>query len=626
MLKISENPGLILFISLVIGLLSGIYLLSTFQIALLSLGLLVLSTLSYKLFPSFSFIFISLIIGLVLSFEVNSTKINFPDKIIQPRQAHFIGKTIKLMKNDSSKTKLLAKGKIRAKGLPTIENERIYLTIYKNNRDIRLMPGSEFMASVRIRIPAKAQFDEDFPERQYLRSISANWIATTSDKNVTLLGNHSKIELLQNEIIDYIHKAVNSNFSQKTRGAVIALATGDKSHIDYTVKREFSLSGTSHVLAISGLHIGLVAFVIFLLTGFIHNGILRIIVFSIILGVFVILTGMQPSAIRASLMAILILIVNQSQREVYPINIISIAASFVLIFNPSMIFSVSFQLSVLAVLGIILFSYTFYEKLSKLIRLSGSAKKYIIGSFSVTLASTVTVGPLVAYYFDVFSIISPFTNLLVIPLISLSLVYSYISIIFYSVLPWLSEVFASSADTLLSLSIDINSYAAGFEGFYLEGWWAMFAAISFSIASIYTFSAINSRLFIFRFIASVCIIICLAYQFPEKSRKPEVLPRQRYVAVKVPIADSITYVMLSGRYPEDYATMDWPMVNHLVNTQDSLIISYDGNSGKKLAEKIKEKRNAAVFLHDYHFQNKIQNKLNIKTSFQKIIDNNYEKH
>lgn len=146
----------------------------------------------------------------------------------------------------------------------------------------------------------------------------------------------------------------------------IAMLLGQKAELNESQKNRFRMSGTMHLFAISGLHIGVIATVIaqFLLLLRVPGRLAPIIGLPL-LYLYVEITGAPPSAVRAFLMAVFFWASSALARQTSPLAALSASAVFVLIFSPEQLWSIGFQLSYAVVLSILLFGLPAYKKLSE---------------------------------------------------------------------------------------------------------------------------------------------------------------------------------------------------------------------------------------------------------------------
>lgn len=217
---------------------------------------------------------------------------------------------------------------------------------------------------------------------------------------------------------------INAIFPERTAGFACALLLGDRSGIDYELNTAFKVSGISHVIAVSGLHVSILFGLLYTVTAKkkMISGILGI----PILAVFAAIVGFTPSITRACIMQSLMLVATMTNREYDPPTALAFAVLVMLGINPMTILSVSFQLSVGCMIGIFLFSEKIRAFLAAPERLNigkgkhplERLKRWFASSVSVTLSAMVTTTPLVAYYFGCVSLIGVLTNLLTLWVIS----------------------------------------------------------------------------------------------------------------------------------------------------------------------------------------------------------------
>lgn len=192
-----------------------------------------------------------------------------------------------------------------------------------------------------------------------------------------------------------------------------ALLLGDRTDIDYETNTAFKVSGISHIIAVSGLHVSILFGLIHFLSG-------RQRFFTAALGVPVVLifaavAGFTPSITRAAIMQILMMLAMLFQREYDSPTSLSFAALLMLFRNPMVIASVSFQLSFACMAGIFTFGDPIRNWLKDEKRLGflrGKMMDGIISSISISVSSCIFTTPLVAIYFGTVSLVSVLTNLL----------------------------------------------------------------------------------------------------------------------------------------------------------------------------------------------------------------------
>lgn len=196
-----------------------------------------------------------------------------------------------------------------------------------------------------------------------------------------------------------------------------ALLLGDTSDLSYQVDSSFKISGIRHVVAVSGLHVSILFALLSAVT--FHRRFWMGAVALPALALFAAVCGFTPSVNRACMMAALMVLSQVANREYDGPTALSFAALWMLVWNPLVITSVSFQLSVASVAGIYLFMPAIYGWLTARKQGKRLAFQWFATSVSISLSVMVMTTPLCAVYFGTVSLIGVLTNLLTLWLISL---------------------------------------------------------------------------------------------------------------------------------------------------------------------------------------------------------------
>lgn len=258
--------------------------------------------------------------------------------------------------------------------------------------------------------------------------------------------------------------------SNPEAGTLSALTLGYREDLDPDIKRSFRQSGASHILAVSGLHTGIIYTVVWaLLTGFgywkplyeerkrrIVNGIIVICIMSC----YALLTGLSPSVCRSVLMLTLIEVAYMSYRNPISLNGIAAAAFLILAFRPNDLFSVSFQLSFAAIVSIRLF-YPYFKRLLPIPikKWYGNILVDIRDTIAVSLAVQIGTLPLTLYYFHQTCNYFILTNIVVIPLAALITIFAFATL----TIGWIPAIGTILAYPLKWLTWALNHYTAFIE-------------------------------------------------------------------------------------------------------------------------------------------------------------------
>lgn len=230
-----------------------------------------------------------------------------------------------------------------------------------------------------------------------------------------------------------------------------ALTLGDKTDLSESVRESYSVAGVSHVLALSGLHIGLLyALAFFLLRPLLLGGqsgrFLRSLLLILLLWLFAFFTGLSPSVVRSAAMFSIWALADLCGRQSFSLNTLALTAWLMLLVRPVWLFDVGFQLSFAAVLSILLFQPFLY----RLCPVRHRAGTYLWGLVSVSVAAQLGTAPLVLFYFSRFSTHFLLTNLLVVPLVTLIL-YAAVVLLLLTPMSGLQAVAAVGLEKMLRM-------------------------------------------------------------------------------------------------------------------------------------------------------------------------------
>lgn len=245
--------------------------------------------------------------------------------------------------------------------------------------------------------------------------------------DVRLVGRESLILDRIFEIKKRAIRSIDRHFPEPHASVLAALVLGEKKMISDVWQEKMNISGVRHIISVSGLHVAVVASILLSLTARLGKRFSSIIVMSSLF-LFTVITGLQPSAIRAAIMGSSTVLSGLLGRMNRPHRSLVLAASIMLVFNPLLLkHDIGFQLSFLAVIGIVWLSPIIKQKIP--IR-----SEMIKDSLAISLSAYILTLPLVVHYFGKASIIFPVTNLLIVPVLYpimiLGLLFIFASFVF----------------------------------------------------------------------------------------------------------------------------------------------------------------------------------------------------
>ncbi len=296
---------------------------------------------------------------------------------------------------------------------------RIQLYSDKNRDSERLLPGVITEAVIRLFPKSERRNPHDFDYSEWLERKSI-YLQGTVEKIVDY--RETPGENVWMQIRNSVFKAINRQYPGDVQPIAKALLTGEKGDLSSDEKAAFSRSGLSHIMAVSGLHVGFIAapFWIFIPYFWTRKSgkWIGLIIFTSILLLYAVITGFSASVSRASLMAWLLTYSRLFHKMSNSFNLMGVAALILMLINPLQVFDVGFQLSFSAVFIILLIMPLAAGIISEKYRYRMRGKLVTI----VLISAVVQTGlfPVLVYYFGEFSVIGPLANALVIPLLTVA--------------------------------------------------------------------------------------------------------------------------------------------------------------------------------------------------------------
>lgn len=226
---------------------------------------------------------------------------------------------------------------------------------------------------------------------------------------------------------DLVDSKIKRSMPQPEAGFISGILIGQKSDMDKSLKNNLSKTGTTHLIALSGFNITIViSFVLFIFKPFPRKYVYPLTIIGIV--VFVMITGFSASIVRAALMGSILIIAKSFGRLTTQSIVIAISAFIISVFNPlALRFDIGFQLSFLATLGLIYLAPILEKSWAKYLK---NIPKTISETLILTFSAQIMVLPILILYFNTVSLVSPITNLIIVPLIPGLMVLGFVQVVF----------------------------------------------------------------------------------------------------------------------------------------------------------------------------------------------------
>lgn len=331
---------------------------------------------------------------------------------------------------------------------------RVLLRIYELETIISI--GDLVKAKVFLEEPKLAGNFGEFDYHDYLARQRIFLTDSISQNQLEVIGHNEKINFatIIHNIKEKIEKQIDKIYQLNPGNSLVkAIITGERAEISQNLTDIFQDAGVIHILAISGLHVGIITAGLFLLLNLIPPNILKdefkyIIIIILMLG-YAAITGFRPSVSRATLMFAILLMARYFNRPYHIYNSIYVAALILLLWQPLYLYDAGFLLSFLVTFVIVAFAPIIEERLSFL---PGYLRKLV----SVSLAAWLGVAPLTAYFFYKISFISILANIVIIPFIGIILILALSSIFISFLFLPIARLIVIFTNTLIEILVTIG--------------------------------------------------------------------------------------------------------------------------------------------------------------------------
>jgi len=327
----------------------------------------------------------------------------------------------------------------------------------------------------KLRIKGTLEYPEEFPDFNYKEYLIKDKVYSVSYyPDIELLGKSQGNLILAGilNLKEKLREVIFKNLSPPQSSILAAIILGDQRQISDIWKEKLNLTGVRHLTAVSGMNVTLISAISmsFLLgLGFWRKQAFWITI--IFISIFVIMTGLQSSAVRAGIMGVIFLLAQYLGRSSDSSRAILIAATLMLILNPFLLrLDVGFQLSFLAMLGIIYLLPIFQIILNKIPKVF-----QLRNIIAMTLSAQIFTLPILIYNFGYFSLVSPVVNILTVPFSSAIMVSGFIFAFLGLVWQPLGWIFSFPSWFFLSYLTGLVDWFSkfSFSAVFLEisGWW-----------------------------------------------------------------------------------------------------------------------------------------------------------
>ena len=448
---INIRPLFVMFVAIMLGILSYAELFKMKTLKYVS---------TYFVFAVIFFVIALIFIILALVFKHNKLKQVKFGKVINKHIFNFIFfvlfmvigffalhiKTNGLLKYNTEYNTQFVQGKVEQNVVNDNYVKLVLKDVVLNNNEklnatlqVNVFTTNNYMASVRLGdvVQFKAPLTlsplvtDKVNYSNYANSIK--YMSSLSEGEIYVINNQASVlDDIRQSVVD----VVNENLNKENAGLVIGSLLGDKSAMDEDVSEAFSLAGISHILAVSGLHVGfLVGFILAVLklckVELKHS----IIIVGVILLFYSALCNFTPSILRASFMAIILLGSKILGERYDALSSLSLAGLLILLLFPLDLFNAGFQMSFLCVFAIITLAKPVTQLLTKI-----KCPKFLASALAISICVNLVLIPVTANVFGRVSLVGVVANLIIIPMFSITYPIMFVGVILAVVFNFMSFI------------------------------------------------------------------------------------------------------------------------------------------------------------------------------------------
>jgi competence protein ComEC len=309
----------------------------------------------------------------------------------------------------------------------------------------------------------------EFDTKAYWNNQNIYTIGFVSDEDIQFIKNDDSRGITDSfeHLREYLSSILEAHLEGSDLAIAQALILGDKSLLSKEDRSSFSNAGAMHVLAVSGLHVGIVLYLLIFLFKQLPRYISKnnaSLFALLIIWVYAGVTGFSPSVLRASFMFSLLVLGQLMGRRTDGLNILFFSAFVLLILNPLLIYNIGFQLSYLAMIGI----FTLYKPIANAFWIKNKWLRKIWEGTAVGIAAQLVTVPLSLYYFHQFPNYFALSNLIV--MLSAGVILGTgLLLFFFHKIGFMTQLFGVLLSSLLSVMLFAIQYIESIPGSVARG-------------------------------------------------------------------------------------------------------------------------------------------------------------
>ena len=347
----------------------------------------------------------------------------------QVRSGRIEGTIASVRTGRSGSTTLTIDGEADLLGLPAIGCRSI-IRIMDNDtarRDL-FREGTRVVAVARFQPVSPPDHPRLFDPRRWMRGTGASLLGTSRRSDVHVIAPPLRHQQMVGAVRIWVDSVLHAHAKPHHAAVLSALVIGRREGIDEETRSNFNRSGVSHILSVSGSHVGLVITILLSVVGPLARSRTTVLLSLVVLLLYAVLTGAEAPTLRACFMAGAAVIGSFRQRHVDHLNLLGASTLAAVLMTPAMIMSPSFLLSSIATYGILVVQPQWATALK--------IHRYLRSTLSLNFAACGVMALPTVLLLDSVAILAPFANLVVVPLMTMAMIGGIALVTLGTVLPF----------------------------------------------------------------------------------------------------------------------------------------------------------------------------------------------
>ncbi len=341
-------------------------------------------------------------------------------------------------------------------------NEKVLAFIRKEEKSQKLFYGDHLIISCLLTEPELSVIPGSFDYKRFLKLRGIFLKTSINKQHWSQVGCNGRNLLFYKALLwrrQLLEILKQRGMEGREFGVAAALLLGYVDEIDSDLMKDYAATGVLHILSVSGMHVGMIFLVLEKLLSFLDRWrsgrIIKTLLSILLIWFYALITGLSPAVLRAAAMLSLVIVGKSLKRSPDTLNILAASFFFLLVWDPKLLMDMGFQLSYLAVVGIVLLYKPIYDR----IVCTNWILDKVWSLISVSIAAQVITTPLSIFYFHQFPNYFLLANIFVVPFSNL-IIYTGILTLILSGIPFLSMVLAK----LLTWSVGFLNCSIHFIG------------------------------------------------------------------------------------------------------------------------------------------------------------------